>query len=279
MDSDAALKSIKNDVFREIGKNVIAFQLVENLLKALLGIGRIEGVASELATVRERRMAQTASLTMGGLAGRFADEILRAPNEDSDELHATNQIRISFSFGLESDDAFCGQQKQALKMLVKQRNELIHHFVAKWDWKSVENMRDAVRYLELQSERTEAQRAFLASIYIAFKEGLEVHAAFLNSEEFARHFELLWLQQSRIVSLLYEFAMQSARTDGYASVAGAGTFVHNHARDDVLNMKARYGFAGLLALIVGAELFDVIEEPTTDGVRQLYRVKISRSGI
>jgi hypothetical protein len=278
MDSGVALKSIKDDVCREIGKNVVAFQIVEHLLKALIAVGRIEGVASELAAVRERRMAQTAKLTMGGLAGRFADEILTARDDDSNELHATNEIRISVSFGFESDDAFCEQQKQALKTLVEQRNDLIHHFVPKWNWKSVESMRDALRHLELQRERTEAQRDFLNSVLRTYNETAKVHAAFLNSEEFARHFELLWLQQSRIVSLLCEFATQSTRADRYVSVACADIFVHTHTKDDVLNMKKRYGFASLLALIVGAELFDVIEEPTTNGVRHLYRLKISKSG-
>lgn len=275
MDSDAELRSIKDDVFREIGKNVVAFQVVAHLLKALVSVGRIEGVASELAAERERRMAQTAMMTMGGLASRFADEILRAPIDDSNKVSATNEIRISFSFGFESDDAFCAQQKQALKTLVEQRNELIHHFVPKWDWKSVESMRDALQQLGLQRGHTEAQRDFLKEVWRVYNETAKEHAAFFSSDEFARHFELLWLQQCRIVSLLREFAMQSARVDAYASVAGAGTFLHTHAKDDVLIIKTRYGFAGLLALIVGAELFEVIAEPTANGVRHLYRVNAS----
>jgi hypothetical protein len=277
MDSDAVLKSIKDDVFREIGKNVVAFQVVEYLLKALVGVGRIEGVASELAAVRKRRMAQTATLTMGGLAGQFADKILRAPIDNANESHASDEMRISFSFGLETDDAFCEQQTQALKTLVRQRNELIHHFLPKWNWALVDSMQEALRHLSLLRERTEAQRDFLNDVLRTYNEAVKEHAAFFSSEEFARNFELHWLQQSHIVSLLCEFAMQSTRADRYASVAGAGTFVHAHAKDDVLNMKARYGFAGLLALIVGAELFDVMEEPAANGVRQLYRMKVSGS--
>jgi len=277
LDSDAELKSIKDDVFREIGKNVLAFQIVEHLLKALVSIGQIEGVASELAAVRDLRMAQTAKLTMGGLASRFADEILSAPIDDPNEVHARNEVRISFSFAFESDDAFCEQQKLALKMLVEQRNELIHHFVPKWDWKSVESMRAALLRLEFLRKQTEAQRDFLNDVLRIYNETVKEHSAFLNSDEFARHFELHWLQQSRIVALLGEFAIQFTRANRFVSVASAGAFLHTHAKDDVLNMKVRYGFAGLLALIEGAELFDVIKDPTTNGVRHLYRLKISES--
>ena len=277
MDYDAELKLIKDDVFREIGKNVMAFQVVEHLLKALVSIGRIEGVASELAAVRDLRMAQTAKLTMGGLASRFADEILSAPIDDLNEVHASNEVHISFSFAFESDEAFCEQQKLALKTLVEQRNELIHHFVPKWDWKSVESMREALLRLELLRKQTEAQRDFLNDVLRIYNETVKEHSAFLNSDEFARHFELHWLQQSRIVRSLYEFAIQPTRAGKFVRVASAGAFLHTHAKDDLLNMKKRYGFAGLLALIVGAELFDVIEEPTASGVRHLYRLKFFES--
>jgi hypothetical protein len=67
------------------------------------------------------------------------------------------------------------------------------------------------------------------------------------------------------------------RADGYVSVTRAGAFAHTLAKGNVLDMEKRNGFAGLLALIVGAEPFDVTEEPAANGVRHLYRMKRSSS--
>lgn len=267
MSNEADLKEIKDDVFREIGKNVLLLQQVERLLKLLVGRGRIQGVATSLEAQRAKRIAGTEMQTLGMLFEKFSTEVLGPGAEEDIRKAKTSEAYVSFSFRIEGDSAFQDEQKVAMDELVKQRNELVHHFIAKWDWKSVASMQEAYRHLILQREQAEAQRVFLANAWQSFQE----YAAFLASAEAAKQFELAWLRQSKIVNLLREAAIRFARPDGWLAIARAGKFVHDNAREDLDRIKEYYGFRTLRALIAGVGLFELKEEPTDNGVREMFR--------
>lgn len=271
MDVNADLTAIKGEVFREIGKNVVLFQAVEQLLKALNSFGRVQGVVSKFAAVREQRAQVMANKTMGGLVGQFTEEILKQAAENENEAEAIHEASISFSFSLESDDNFYEQQKIALNRIVQERNELIHHFIPKWDWKSASDMRTALKYLVSLRERTEAQRVFLASLWVSFKEGLNDHLQFINSEEGAKQLELQWLQQSKVVRILWEAASRPTRADGWTLVSLGGDKVHELAKEDMNNLRERYGYRSVSGLIAGVELFAMASEIIEGGTRLIYR--------
>ncbi|MBL8522387.1 MAG: OST-HTH/LOTUS domain-containing protein [Betaproteobacteria bacterium] len=275
MSKEIDLIQIKDDVFREIGKNILLLQQVERLLKLLVGHGRIEGATTSLEATRTARIARTEMQTLGMLVGEFAADVL-GPEVESDPCAGNaNEARLSFSFRIEGDSAFHDEQKIALSKMVEQRNELVHHFVAKWDWKSATSMQDAYQHLILLREQTEAQRAFLANTWLGFQETVRAHAAFLASDEAAKQFELAWLQQSKVVNLLREVAIRFERPDGWIAIATAGKFVRDNAGEDLDRIKERYGFRTLRELIAGVGLFELREEPTDKGTREVFRLIVN----
>ena len=99
-------------------------------------------------------------------------------------------------------------------------------------------------------------------------------ADYLTSPEFARETELTLLQGSSLVKLLCDIAGQVQRVDGWTYLAMAGEMAAREMPDNLRDLKARYGFSTLKKLLIGSELFEVMDEPLENGgFRTLYRLK------
>ena len=275
MDQETELKSLKDGVFLNVGKNVVLFQQIEVLLKALVKNSRIEAVAADFAALRQERLEQADKRSMGTVAGHFSRNVLPESVPDAGETEAVDDslIRLAVSFRIEGDENFRQERIAALQAVVDQRNELVHEFLPKWDWESVESMRSAVLYLLAQRKSAEAQFEFLRSVHANHQHALSLAAEFLESAEAERQFELCWLQQSTIVNLLRDAAIRFARPDGWLAIARAGEIVNQHAKEDLVSLRERYGFRTLPELIAGCGIFESRDEATENGVRAVFRLK------
>lgn len=271
---ELALKALSDEVLRKIGRNLLLFQQIEGMLKFVLANGQVRGYASELATVRQRKAESVQTRTMGQLVGQFVDETLTdfEPEEESpDEIR---EAWLSFTFKVQGDSAFYETQKAQLAGLVADRNDLIHHFLPMWNPSSWDSTHAAVQYLDQQYKKALPVREHLKSVIDAMQEGLKAHADFMASEEGQRQFKLSWLQQSRLVILLGDIAMQMGRPDGWTPLSTAGQLVRLHAPEEVSVLKERYGYSNLKQLLLATGVFDVSDEPTSKGgLRTVYRIK------
>ncbi len=266
------LKKVTNDVFLEIGKNVVLFQQIEQLLKAILGNANFSGLAKELEAARARRIETLESKSMGLLAGKFSKEVLAKPAEAEE----VPESWISFSFRIDSDSGFVAEQQAALAEVVDLRNEMIHHFLPKWNWQSVESMKSAREHLIVQRDQALAQRLFLSQLLDRMRRAITLQAGVMASSEFEAEFERQWLMQSRIVSLLREAATRFAGPDGWVAIPKAAHFIHAQDPDAKADLKERYGFPTLKHLIEGTGIFDLKELPTKNGVREMYRLRAEK---
>ena len=97
----------------------------------------------------------------------------------------------------------------------------------------------------------------------------------LANPEFELQAELIWLQASPLVTLLYKVADNHRRKDGWTYLAHAGSLAASHLSDEVKYLKERYGFQTLKQLLVGVKTFDVLDEKLPAGsFRTLYRRKL-----
>ena len=270
----ARLKECTNEVLRMIGRNLLLFQQIEGMLKFLLANGQIRGPVSALPSLREQRVASIQKQTMGQLVGQFVDDFLSDVGEDTGTPEPQQEAWFSFTFKTQGDNAFYEQKKSDFATMVAERNELVHHFLPMWNTQSLESTLAAEQHLNRQREKVLPMFEHLKSVVNSMREGQRVLAAFLESEEGKKHFELSWLQQSRLVILLGDIATQRARPDGWLPLATAGHLLQLHAAEEVLALKERYGFTTLKKLVLASELFDVQDEPTDKGgMRTIYRIK------
>ncbi len=269
-----ANKALSDEVLLRIGRNVLLFQQIEGLLKFLVVHCRADGTAKNFVARHQDRLEKSQTQTMGTLVRQYADGLLSDAGEPSPEPDEPGEGWISFTFKTSGDSDFYETQRADMKVMVEERNHLVHHFLPLWRPNSAEGLAEALAYLDKQRDKVLPMFEHLKTVSQSLRTARLAAASLIGSEEFESEFELSWLQQSSLVALLREVAVQKARADGWAYLADAGWIARAQEADAVINMKARYGHATLKRLLIATELFDVFDQPLPrGGVRTIYRLR------
>jgi hypothetical protein len=274
MESELDLIKMQDKVFGKIGRNLLNFQKIELMLKYLITNGRMSGYMSEFKANQERRAAAIHKQTMGQMVGKFIENTFQVPIESHQTPIEAKEPHFSFSFTVETDSDFYESKRQALKSLVSDRNDLIHHLLPRFNPNSFESCLEIEQYLDQQRERLVPEYDHLKSLIDNFEEVKKLHVDFLNSEECIKQIELSFLQQSPLASLLLNISIQQPRLDGWTLLDNADRQLRLTLPDEMRQLKNRYGYKTVKELIRAFEFFDIYEEPTKKGgVRVLYRPK------
>ena len=151
--SKGDVKNCKDEVMRRIGCNLLLFQQIEGVIKFLIANGNISGPASTLLAQREQRAASIQKQTMGQLIRQFTDDFLSDADKDMEAREHVQEPWLKFAFKIQGDDAFNEQQKIDFKTVLTERNELVHHFLERWDVQSIDSAREVIQYLDEQWEK------------------------------------------------------------------------------------------------------------------------------
>jgi hypothetical protein len=273
------LKHLKNeefvdDVLRKVGRNVVLFQQLEQLLKFVVANGNLAGFASELKTLKEAQENKINKQTLGTLVGQYVENSNPESDTLSTEPEEIDEVYYSFSFRIECDDDYYESRKEALAQLVTERNDLIHHLLPRLDMKSAQSCRALSKELDEQSEKIRLEINRLKATAKALNDGRKEMAAYFQSEEGWKVLELSFLRQSRLVLMLVDIATQMSREDGWTSISSAGHLIKEHAPEEFDQMKEKHGYSSLKKLIQASEIFDIHEEATSKGgSRILYKLK------
>ena len=268
-----APQSLKDEVLLKMGRNLLLNQQVEHLLKAILGLARIEGTPEDATARLEARNAALTTTPMGGLQRRFCSELLAAPDELPNNLEPADPSLPWFSttirFDLEPPDREALEAD--LDALTADRNELAHHFLPRWRPGSASALAEASAHLDRQREKIIAMHHRLKSMHGSMAETLQMAANFWSSDEGLAAIELIHLQSSRMIELLSEVAAATKRPDGWTDLAHAANAVNRLEPDALTDRKVRYGEESLKALVLKSGLFEVAEEVLPRGTRTLIR--------
>jgi hypothetical protein len=265
------LKPTQDEVLRRVGRNLLLFQRIEGLLKLLLSSHKSGGTPVDFMK-RQQNQINTINRTMlGHLVDKYGTEVLQdAGVEVPEEERPAGWI--TFSFRISGDTEFVETMRRDMTLMTEQRNELVHGFLPRWQPDSSEGLEDTLAYLDAQREKVLPMYEHLRTTASHFEEGRKKLFAIMASEEYQKQSELMWLQASPLVSLLRDVATQIHRKDGWTYLAHAGDLANKELPEEVKNLKERYGFKTLKKLIVGSEMFDVFDEPLSDGrFRTLYK--------
>lgn len=263
-----------NDVLRKVGRNVVLFQQLEQLLKFMVSNGNLSGFANELSTLKKQQADKVSKQTMGTLVGQYIENSSPEFDNSSNEPEELDEAYLSFSFRIECDGDYYESKKEALAQLVSERNDLIHHLLPRFDTNSVDSCETLGKELDAQDEKIRLEIKNLKAMAEALNDGRKEMAHFLQSEEGRKEFKLSFLRQSRLVLMLGDIATQMTREDGWALISTAGRLVKEHAPEELEQMKKVHGYSSLKKLIQASEIFDIYEEVTQKGgTRILYRLK------
>lgn len=209
---------------------------------------------------------------MGQLAGRMVLDVFR-PHEEQQFPDEIDEPWLGFTFTVETDAESVDRFVQELRALVDARNDLIHHFLPHWQAAVDGDVDNALAYLDAQLDETLRMKDRLEKWAKTMDEAKKQMANFFSSPECAHQIKLGQLQSSRLIAMLGEIAMRTARPDGWAILATAANLIKREAPDELQNLNMRFGYRNLKGVLLAAEFFDMAEEPTPGGgVRTIYRI-------
>jgi hypothetical protein len=273
--STDALKQLQSDAMRKLGRNVLLFQEIERLMKFLLLNSHLEAGPRGLSPETLKRQSLIRDKSMGEVRKLFFEELFAPEEGDSENDAALSEIRIrtTVRFSKGDGEQFLRNQERFSAMNIE-RNDLVHHFLDRCNFQSAESLQTAIEHLDIQCERTIPLRDDLNRLFDQLQSGRQALMAFVGSDEGQRHFELIQLQNSKIVSLLAGVTQQLTRKDGWTLLDAAASLIGLEAPEELPAIKKRFGYRNLKALVTAAEIFELSDEMTLGGGRRtLYRVR------
>lgn len=267
------LKPTQDEVLRRVGRNLLLFQQIEHFLKFLLSTHRAGGTADTFKANLQMQAEGISKKMLGQLVEKYATEVLQDAGEDVPEEESPADWFMS-SFRISGGTKFVESMRRDLKVMTEERNELVHHFLPRWQPDSHEKLADALAYLDAQREKVLPMNEHLRRTIDHMKEAKQRLLEFMASPEYEKHSELMWLQASPLVSFLSAVTTKIHRKDGWCYLAHAGELAAKELSEELKNIKERYGFKTLKKLVIGSEMFDVLDEILpSGGFRTLYRLR------
>jgi hypothetical protein len=261
-----------DEVLRRIGRNVMNFQQVEYLLKYLNAHSAVRAPPSQLAEHFDKQAQAVHRNSMGELAGKLVDTVLRAPAED-DTPDDIGEVWIGFRFSFGMDAEFVHRHDSEMRALVERRNELIHHFLPRWQSVHNGDAENALAYLDAQNDETLRMMERLKGWARSLDAGRRQVAEYCASPEGQREIELAFLRSTSLVVMLGEVAARTLRPDGWMLLSTAGHLIKREAPAELEDLQKRFGVSTLKGVLMAAGLFDIDEEPTAGGgTRTIYRI-------
>lgn len=260
-------------MLRRVGRNLVIFQQIEHFLKFLLASHQHSGTAETLQANAQAQAECVSTKTLGVLVEKYKTEILHDAGEEIPEVERPAGW-FSFSYRLSVEKEFLDSLHNDLKVMTDERNSLVHHFLPRWQPGSEEMMAEALAYLDAQREKVLPMFEHLKRNIEGVEETRRYLQEFIKSPEYEKQFELMWLQSSPLVEFLREVAAKICRKDGWTFLAHAGELASKDLPDEIKALKERYGYKTLKKLVVGTEMFEVLDEILPGGgFRTLYRPK------
>jgi len=261
-----------DELLRRVGRNLVIFQQVEHALKILTTHARFRAPASKFAERFGKHAESIRKQSMGTLAGQLTEAILLQDDSDATSREI-DEAWFGFGFRIETDAESVARHEAELEELVDRRNELVHHFLPRWQAAVDGDTEAALDWLDAQREAAVGMLDRLQGWARTLETARKEHAAFLASDEGQRQMELLFLRSSNLAIMLGQAAMATPRPDGWTLLASAGHLIKRAALEELEKLGERFGHATLKAMLLATELFDVAEEPTPGGgSRTIYRI-------
>jgi hypothetical protein len=177
---------LQRDVQRKLGRCLLRLQQYENLLKALVAHGAVAGPPAELVAVRDSQVASAQKKTLGTLVGMLTERHLTSAEDDdnTDEPQGDGGPWFRFRFQVGLDASQHQATTSALKELVDLRNELVHHFLQRFNIWEPQGCRDADAYLDASYETIDGHYLTLRGWAQVMHEAQEAMASFMKTAAF-----------------------------------------------------------------------------------------------
>ena len=174
------------DVQRKLGRCLLRLQQYEVLLKALVSHGDIAGSSATLQSVQGAQVACAQKKTLGTLVGMLTERHLTSVEEDgsTEEPPGDGDMWFRFRFQVGLDTSQYQATTAALKELVELRNELVHHFLQRFNIWEPQGCIAADAYLDVSYETIDGHYLTLREWAQSLEEARAQMASFISTAAF-----------------------------------------------------------------------------------------------
>jgi len=179
---------IQRDVQRLLGRCMVRIQQYEKALKTLLAHHEIAGPVETLVDQPAQRAERLSGQTLGNLAKQLFESFV-VPEDFERELlpedkTPTDRISVAHSFRMTLYPEQWAQTKSSIDEFVALRNDLVHHFLSRFNIWEEQGCLDAMAYLEDSYRRIDARFQELRAWMMAMQKAGEAMASFAKSETY-----------------------------------------------------------------------------------------------
>jgi len=265
---DDALIGKQHLVQRKLGRCMLILQQYEHLLKAIAATHSVAGPVDQIDQIREKQAADVQRKTMGQLVGTMIDAYIvdsstaTEGHEDGLSIASSDgQDWIASSFRISFSPERYAKERDDIERIVTMRNELVHHFIEKFDLWGEQGCAEAEVHLD------ECYAGIRSSFFRLrqFAQSTDTHRArtreFLLSQEGCDFIVdgilpdgrgVDW-PRSTIVELLREAETKFAQ-DGWTPLASAIKWIASTVEEQT---PKKYGCASWRQVVHETKLFDV----------------------
>lgn len=177
---------LQRTVQRKLGRCMLQLQQYERLLKAMVTHSEWSGPPERLQAIRDEKIACAHKKTLGTLVGMLTESYLKLPDlaDEPEQAEPSDQIWVSFRCQMELSEERYAETKAALKELVDLRNELVHHFLQRFDLWSVDGCIAAESYLDESNETIDGHYLTLRDWAKSMDEARQHMVSFMQTPEY-----------------------------------------------------------------------------------------------
>lgn len=182
--------TLRREVQRKFGRNLLRLQQYERLIKAIVAEHDIAGSSSDLFDNRTAQYDAVATKTMGQVVGSLVGNFivptsnsLGSSNTDEPPANLTKP-RVRMTSRIEFSEENFKRIELSLATLVDLRNDLVHHFLEKYDIESEPGCLAADVYLDDCFKLIESSHEEMVQWARHSADTRAAMASFINSPEF-----------------------------------------------------------------------------------------------
>lgn len=174
------------DVQRKLGGCLLRLQQYEILLKAVVANGDVTAHPAQLQAVQDAQVASAHKKTLGGLVSMLGEQYLTVgegeDSRDAPQGDDTAWFRLRCQIRL--DTSQYQATTAALKELVALRNELVHHFLLRFNLLQPQGCMAAADYLDASYQTIDGHYQTLLGWWNGMQEARKLMATYVNSGAF-----------------------------------------------------------------------------------------------
>jgi hypothetical protein len=252
---------------RLLGQCLLKLQEYEALLKRVLAKSAVSGPPEDVPTALVKKSSSLQKAMLGELVGKLTDDFLSPDDVGEDVVENCPQNGNIAWVKTRTQVVFSEERyivvKAGLKELVSLRNELVHHFISKFDLETTAGCIEAEIFVERSFMQIEENLKLLQAWYNLMVQAQVTLASILNEPAFQNFIEgilpdgkIEW-PRAGIVQTLRD-AEECLAFKGWTDLSAAIAWIAKNAQEQ---RPKRYGCSSWRQVLHESRQFEVCSQP------------------